>query len=267
MSNIVLNEHDWARDMIERRSLGKKPTETLSRVARYYIDKRYNKRDVRNMLDTFVLQCDPSASLPKWDKLLDFAVNKASKTQAVMIDKIVITKPEINRIDALDGMPIRRLAFTLLVLAKYWNIVSGTSSFWVNSKDTDIMRMANIKASVKRQSQMYHALNEAGLVRFSKKVDNTNVQVLFSEDGTAAVDVCDLRNIGYQYMRYLGGPYFVCQNCGVTEKYDNPEHGKCQKYCRACAIEVRTRQNVNSVMQLRKEKLNKTAKMLEKQNA
>ena len=101
MSNIVLNEHDWARDMIERRSLGKKPTETLSRVARYYIDKKYNQRDVRSMLDTFVLQCDPSASLPKWDRLLDFAVNKATKTQAVMIDKIIITKPEIERIDAL----------------------------------------------------------------------------------------------------------------------------------------------------------------------
>lgn len=261
-SNIVLNEHEWAREMIESRSLGKKPTETLGRVARYYFDNKYNKKDVRNMLDTFVLQCDPSMSIPKWDRLLDYVVNKAMRTQAVMIDKIVVTDKEIEVIRGLNGSPIQRLAFTLLVLAKYWNIVCGADTYWVNSADVDIMRMANIKTSIKRQSAFYRSLNESGLVRFSKKVDNTNVQVLFARDGKSAVEIFDLRNLGYQYMRYLGGPYFICQNCGITEKYSNPEHGRCQKYCKACAAEVRSRQNINSAIQSRKMKSSQELKML-----
>ena len=34
---VVLKENDWAHDMIERNELGNKPSETLRRVARYYI--------------------------------------------------------------------------------------------------------------------------------------------------------------------------------------------------------------------------------------
>ena len=36
--SIVLNEREWAQDMVERDDIGKKPSETLRRVARMYID-------------------------------------------------------------------------------------------------------------------------------------------------------------------------------------------------------------------------------------
>ena len=40
--NIILNERDWAEEMLQRNDLGKKPTETLSIIAKYYIDKKYD---------------------------------------------------------------------------------------------------------------------------------------------------------------------------------------------------------------------------------
>ena len=172
---IVLNEHEWAEEMIASRSLGKKPFETMRRVARYYLDSGMSKRETRAMLDRFLIQCDPSASLPKWSESLDRALAYAMKYSAVRIDGIDITKTEMARIDALGGKQIRRLAFTLLCLAKYWNAVTGRDEGWVNNKDSDIMRMANISTSIKRQSMMYHNLMEAGMIRFSRKVDNTSV--------------------------------------------------------------------------------------------
>ena len=42
--SIVLKENDWAEKMIQSKSLGKKPSETLRRVARYYIDSGMRKR-------------------------------------------------------------------------------------------------------------------------------------------------------------------------------------------------------------------------------
>ena len=36
--SIVLNEYDWAEKMIANHDLGKKPTETLSRVSKYYYE-------------------------------------------------------------------------------------------------------------------------------------------------------------------------------------------------------------------------------------
>ena len=255
--SIVLNEHYYAEQAIQTRSLGKKPSETLSRVARYYIDScdSANKKTIRSKLDLFLLQCDSTASIPKWSKMLDFATDWAFKHEAIQIDSIIITKPEMDKIDSLDGKQIRRLAFVLLCLSKYWNIVNSQNDNWVNSKDNEIMAFANINTSIRRQCAMYATLRDTGLIQFSKKVDNTNVRVCFAEDGYVAMTITDLRNLGYQYLKYHGEPYFECSNCGITTKITNPENKNSswkQKYCRDCAVEIKTKQNVNSVMRHRK---------------
>ena len=89
------------------------------------------------------------------------------------------------------------------------------------------MRMANINTSIKRQSLMYYNLNAAGLIQFSKKVDNTNVKVCFMAPGDVVMSITDFRNLGYQYLKY---------------------------HCPACAIEVATQQQVNRVMRLRQQR-------------
>ena len=240
--------------MISSMSLGQKPFETLRRVARYYMDQGVPARDVRKMMDIFLIQCDPAASIPKWTDVIDAAISRASKYEAVTIDSIEITEEELKIIRSLKGRQLRRLAFTLLCLSKYWDAVTGSQSHWVNTKDSDIMRMANINTSIKRQSQMYHSLNEMGLIQFSRKVDNTNIRVCFAADGDVALKITDFRNIGYQYLKYYGEPYFECANCGVVTKYKDPGNSKStrqQKYCASCAVKINMQQRVNSVMRAR----------------
>ena len=248
---IVLKENEWAEDMITSRSLGKKPFETMCRVARYYLDNGIPKKEVRKMMDTFLLQCDPTVSLPKWSESLDKALQRALKYEAINIDGVTVTKPEMKRIEAVGGKQAQRLAFTLLCLAKYWNAVTEKNDSWVNNKDSDIMRMANINTSIKRQSLMYYNLNAAGMIQFSRKVDNTNVRVCFMEDGEPAIRVTDFRNLGYQYLRYHGEPYFVCQNCGITTRCNNHGVGRRPKYCPECATQVALQQMADSVTRRR----------------
>lgn len=45
--SIVLNEYEWAERMISNHELGKKPIETLTRVAKYYLENGYSKREIR----------------------------------------------------------------------------------------------------------------------------------------------------------------------------------------------------------------------------
>lgn len=250
---IVLNEHEWARDMIESCSLGTKPFETLSRVAKYYIDNNYSKKETRDMLDIFLLQCEPTASLPKWAKTLDHAVARALKYNAIKVDCIEITKPEMECINTLEGKQVRRLAFTLLCLAKYWDTVNLNGDHWVNNKDSEIMKMANIYTSIKRQSQMFYTLNEKSLIQFSKKIDNTNVKVCFITPGESEMFITDFRNLGYQYLKYCGEPCFECQNCGITVKCEKKagQAGPKYKYCKDCAIDIHIKQTVNSVTKQR----------------
>lgn len=249
---IVLNENEWAKEQLEARELGKKPSETLRRIARYYLDEGYSTKDTRLKLDAFLIQCDPLSSLPKWSDTLDFAVNRANKYSAIEIESIHITDNEMKKIDSLEGKMTRRLAFTLLCLAKYWKYVIPDGDYWVNNSDNEIMSMANISTSIKRQCALYGTLRELGMIQFSKKVDNTSVKVLFIEDGETVLHIKDFRNLGYQYLMYHGEPYFECTNCGITTKIANPANRRRQKYCADCATKIRIQQNIDSVMKYRK---------------
>lgn len=246
--SIVLNEYDWAERAISEKSLGAKPYETLSRVAKYYTYKNYPRKDVRRLLDEFLLQCEPSVSLVTWSDTLDSAAKSATKYPLVMIDSVDITASEMERIDSLPGKQVRRLAFTLLCIAKYMHIVSENTNYWVTTPDNEIMKMANISTSIKRQSIMFGQLKDSEMIRFSKQIDNLSVQVLFADEGEPVLRVTDFRNLGYQYMKYHGEPYFECSHCGITEKVKNPSRGRPPKYCPKCAVEIQTKQKVNYVM-------------------
>lgn len=137
-----------------------------------------------------------------------------------------------------------------MCIAKYRSAASGKNITWVNTPSDEIMKMANVHTSIKRQSAMFSQLRDAGMIRFSNRVDNLNVEVLFAEPGDTALVIKDFRNLGYQYMMYHGEPYYVCEECGITERYTTPVNtkGRRNKYCRNCAAKIQMKQNVDSVM-------------------
>lgn len=249
--NIILNEYETAERAIGEHTLGKNPVETLRCVSKYYLENRYSKADTRRLLDQFLVQCDPQVSVVRWSDTLDRIVRKAGKHPLIRLDGIEVTKPELAAIERLEGTQTRRLAFTLLCVAKYWDTISEKNHHWVNTPDSEVMKMANIRTSIKRQCAMFTSLRDDGLIRFSRKVDNLNVQVLFMQDGERAMYIRDFRNLGYQYMMFYGGPYYECVNCGLTVKIQKPARGRPPKYCPSCAVELHTRQKVDSVMRHR----------------
>ena len=246
-----MNEYEWAEQMISNHDLGPKPIETLSRIAKYYRANQYDCKDVRILLEKFLTQCDPYASIVRWSDTLDKIAKNSGRHKLIKIDYVPISQSELDCIQNLNGTQIKRLAFVLLCVSKYWDIVSVKNNHWVNTSDKDIMKMANITTSIRRQSAMFGELKEKGLIKFSKKIDNLNVQVLFSDQNPDVMKISDFRNLGYQYLKHYGGDYIECENCGLTVKIQHPEAHRKQKYCPSCAVEVRTRQNVNSVMRHR----------------
>ena len=251
--SIVLNEYEWAEQMIKRRELGNKPSETLTRIAKYYLENKYSKSEIREKLDAFIAVCNTSLTASTLNKIIENVMSKLGKYPIVQLDSITVYRAELAKIDALPGKQIRRLAFTLLCVAKYKDLISPSNNHWATSKDKDIMQMANINTSIRRQSLLFAQLRDHGLIRFSKMIDNLNVQVTFIEDdGETALYIHDFRNLGYQYLQYCGEPYFTCVNCGLTVKEQTPSKGRRQKYCPHCAVEIHTKQKVESVMRSRR---------------
>lgn len=250
--NIILKENEWVEQMMAERSLGRNPVETLRRVARYYIDHGYKRKDVVKNVELFLLRCNPNASIPLWYDNIERAVKAAWKRPAINIDHITISQTEMEAINKVKGIQTRRLAFTLLCLSKYWNIVRCKDDGWVNSEDNDIMRMANISTSLKRQSSLYHDLREARLIEFSKQVDNTHVRVCFGDEGDPEVEVNDFRNLGYRYLMLSGENFFECENCGLVTKIRSADGiRRKQKYCPKCANDIHIKQTVESTMRMR----------------
>jgi len=250
--SIVLNEYAWAEEAIKNRNLGMHPVETLGRVARYYTYIGLKKSEVRKKLDEFLAASDPNASLVLWADTLDHVARNAQKYKLIMVDGIHITQPEMEIVDSLEGIQPRRLAFTLLCVAKFRLTVNSKADGWVSTPDKDIMAMANVKTSIKHQCEMFKMLGDLGLIKFSKRIDNTNTQVLYIHNGDIVMTITDFRNLGYQYMMYHGGPYYVCQECGITCKKggDNPNKSRA-KYCPDCYIKIHTQQTVNLIMKQR----------------
>ena len=240
---IILNETSWTEDMIRRRDIGAHPYETMCRVARYYIDMGLNKKQAREKLCTFIERSAPSMSVVAMSSQIDSAVGCASKHKSINVDGIPVTKNELDVISKIDGTQSKRLAFTLLCLSKYWNIYNDTNTYWVVDKDNEIMKIANIKTSIRRQCKLYHDLNEAGLISFSRRIDNTNVRVNFADEESDVVMVVpDFVDVGNRYLMHIGQPFFECQECGRVTKMDNPNIGRNQKYCPHCASKVKSQQ-------------------------
>lgn len=249
--NIILNENEWAEEMIASHSLGDKPTQTLRRVAGYYYDNQYSKKEIRRLLENYLISCDPTISLVKWSDTLDRVIKTVGKRKNINVSGVDVTVPEMERINSLKGVQTRRLAFTILCIAKYWDAVSKDNNHWLNTPDNEVASMANIHTSIKRQSMLFGQLIESKMIRQSKKVDNLNVQVLFMRPGDVALHITDFRNLGYQYLKYLGEPYMECQNCGLVIKEKTDGRGPKQKYCPDCAVKIKTKQSINSVMRYR----------------
>lgn len=235
MTEIILHEAMWVENKLAEPTLGKKPIETLSHIAKYYLWRGYSKKDTVDLLGQYVLRCDPDASMVKWSGTLEYIAENADKYPMADVDAIDITRAEMQRIEHLDEVMLNRLMFTLLCLAKLRNAIHHTNSGWVNNKPNDVFALANIKTTPMRQALMINDLWNYGYLGYSKAVDNLNVQVkIIDNESPVVLRVDDFRNLGNQYRRFKGEPFFACEECGLVIR----KHTNNQRYCKGCAVDV-----------------------------
>lgn len=244
MPEIVLNERQWAEDAIAKKRMGTKPSETIWRIARYYHSAGYKKREIEGKLEDFLLMCDPSANIVKWQGMIEYHARNAPKYSLIEIPEIKITKREMDRISSLNGVLLQRIMFTLLCLAKYGNEINPRNNGWVNRETREIFSMANVAVTVKRQSLLINDLWREGMIGYSNIVDNVNVHVKIMDDegDDVVMAINDFRNTGNQYMRFIGRDYIACENCGLVIKRTSPR----QKYCKDCAIDMNIQNTIKN---------------------
>lgn len=240
---IILNEYKWAEKAIADKTLYDTPRASLSLIAKYYYSEGYNTKQIREILHSILLEDGYDLPYMVANEIVEGALKVGKKYKPLVIECIVISQQELKRIDTLEKIQLKRLAFTLLCLAKYHRIKSGANG-WVSTPIKDIMRMANINESVKRQDLLYYQLGQLGMIEFSRKIADMSIRVTYEEPGEPAVYITDFRNLGYQYESLHSNKYIKCERCGITIKVKNQNKaGRKQKYCDICAPIVKIEQD------------------------
>lgn len=213
---LVLNERKYAEEIICSGDLGAHPVASLRVLAKYCKASGLKKPAAIGFLEDIIARHGTSQT-DRVSEYLPRIVKKAYEQELIELDEIPVYKSELARIDSLPTGQLRKVAFTLLVLGKYFKTVKHSESAWIRVSDTELFLLANVGASKVERALMLNDLFRIGMVGFSSAVSNTDVHVLYVEDsGDKAMSVTVLRDLGTQYLAYESPhKYLRCAVCGV----------------------------------------------------
>lgn len=228
--NIIINEVEWVERMLLEHTFDCRPSEAIDRYARYLNKKGCSKEDMQRKIEEMLLRNDSGVSLQRWREKIKDAIRRSNRP-LVELDGVTITKAEIDKINELDSVSLRKIAFTIVCLAKYCNAVRGDQSNWIFFDPNAIAPLACISFS---NDQLYSALGklcDLGYINLSHMVSSHNIHVNIIDDSSEeALVIDDFRNIGYQYLMYMGEDYIRCELCGLVIRRTSGR----QMYCKKC---------------------------------
>lgn len=249
---VVLNETKQAEYIIDKGEVGTKPTSTLFLLGKYYRQKEnLDKEQTVNKLNEFMVANYKNYNSALWEEAIEDIAKKANKYPLREINSIGITQSELDKIAELHNVKYEKLLFTMLCYAKLYNTISENNNGWVNTEIQELYRIARV--TVKYRKDKFLFLNDiegTGLISFSNKNDNLNLKVnFFDMDGESVLEISDFRELGYEYLNYIGdGKFIRCSECNrlIRKKTNN------QLYCTECA------KNINVIKQKERDKNKKS---------
>lgn len=246
--SVVLNETKEAERILKSGEVGSKPTATLFLLAKYYRQKKnMNKEQTASELNSFMLHYYKNYNSALWEDIIEDISKKAVKYPLRQIDDIEISYKEIETINMVSRLPHRKLLFTMLCYAKLYNKMSDNNNGWINTDIKEIYRVSRV--TVKHREDKFLFLNDLerdGLISFSKKNDNLNIKVNFVDSESSdnnALNIYDFRELGYEYLNYIGeGKFIRCTECNRLIRVNN-SNGRPKKYCNPCSKWKKNEQN------------------------
>lgn len=233
---IILNEKEYAEKCLETKEIDKKkPYRTLFIIAKYYYHEcGFRKRKIEKLLMSFLQESYPAYEYSKaiWEENIEKIAKSAGKHKLHEINGVWITSQELETISHINNAVLERLAFTMLCLAKLGNLRNPKNNSWVNNDAKEIFTLARISCSVSERYANLGILGQLSLLEFPKRIDNLSCRVTYVDpSGDDVLFVSDFRELGYEYLNYLGGNFSRCAECGKLFR-NNKRRDK--KYCSNC---------------------------------
>ena len=234
MKQIILNEKEYAEDCIVLNRINGNPFYSLIIIAKYYYTLGNKDKEVKEFLEKFIENAYlyPNKSKLEIENIISSVIKIAKKHNLSEINGIWITKSEMETIEGIKSNLLKRLAFTMLCLAKLAIEKNPKSNGWIKTSTKDIFQMARINIKTVDKNLSIGELGNLGLLEFPKRNDNVSSRVTFVDnDSDKILFVDDFRELGYAYLKYKGKNYVKCRECGRLIK--NNSNGT-RLYCDEC---------------------------------
>lgn len=210
-------------------------------MARYYrqIDGLDEKETI-DRIDGFMRKNCEMYNPIKWRGAIAKCVKEAKKYKMIQIANVGITQQELDIISSMDERRLRKLLFTLICLAKFYNKRSSTANDWVLTEYKDIFRMAHLFVTQKIQTKLLSELYNLGMISFGNKITNLNIHVnVIDHENEPIWLIDDFRDLGNEYVfRTEGMDLMRCESCGLVIRRNK----NVQKYCPDCAKKIQAQQ-------------------------
>lgn len=172
----------------------------------------------------------------KWKATILKHVKGAKKYNMVQVNSVGITQQELDIISSVSERRLRKLLFTLICLAKFFNKRGNNTNDWVPTEYKDIFRMAHIFVTQSVQTKMLSELYNLGMISFGNKITNLNIHLnVIDHENEPVWIIDDFRDLGNEYVfRTETSDLFRCESCGLVIKKNRNVH----KYCPQCADKI-----------------------------
>jgi hypothetical protein len=241
---LILNEINEVKDSLENGVIdSRKPTNTVRLLAKYYNTLGKSEQQIIDDLEAFMSKNFPNYVKVLWEDLIENIAKQAIKADRplVNVNEVYVYEAEVEFIQSLENEKIQKLVFTYLIYAKIFNQINPLNNDWVAGKHrSEIFKDANVADTGTKQLYLLHDLIKEDILYTAKSITNNSLNVgnYISKDGEVALTITDFRQLGLQWLLYIGTKGIgKCDECGVLFKH-NPKAKKKAKVCKECAKNI-----------------------------
>ena len=241
---MILNEENYAKNII----LGKnREIKSIIKLIGYIVRYNHyvlNKDSDTNYHDTvrWLKSTQKNFEESCYSNSITKAINNVDKYPFFNIDKIKITKSELQIVNSLDNLRAEKILFVLLCMAKQQAVSKGFTDGLVQYTLTEVCKLARISVPKDDREYILHNILKLGFLDCPKKNDTKCLRVTFINDDEEELllSESDCQELAYIYLNWKNQKgYKKCQRCGRLFK-ETRGQTLCQYCLEAQEVETKT---------------------------
>ena len=210
---------------------------TIKKLARYnyYVNAFNSDENYSSIVEYMSKNCNSFSEVGSYNDI-NGCIRDANKSVWKNIDKIIITKSELEVIQSLNDIRQEKLAFVLLADAKYDNACKGKQINLSYLSNSDLYKLARVTMPIKERSIFLNFLYDKKLVDININPTTSHKKLLYidetNDEPTIVLNENNYKELAFTYINWKSGGYKECKSCGRLFKVRT--NGQ---YCKKCSPE------------------------------